>query len=184
MKMAEQKIKAIMIIEVAGRPPQYLTDSLKAHIEKINTIKGVKMISFKIAEARKIDEEKDIYTSFAEVEVETETFGKLNELIFDFMPSSVEIIDPVDIIFDCQEATMIANDLAGRLHKYDEVAKVARMQIQQLAQKLQQLQSVGKPSGSSPIQPMKISMDSPIKENSSRRKSEKPVSKKKKLKNR
>jgi len=155
--MVEQKIRAIMIIEVAGRPPEYLTDSLKAHVEKINGVKGARLISSRIAEARKIEEEKDLYTSFAEVEVETDTFGRLNELIFEFMPSSVEIIDPSEIIFDCQEATVIANDLAGRLHKYDEVAKVARMQIQQLSERLSQFQSSAK-ANASPIQPMQITM--------------------------
>jgi len=174
----EQRIRAIMMIEVAGRPPQYLTDSLKAHVEKINVVKGVKVTSSKIAEARKLDEEKDLYTSFAEVEIETTTFGKLNEIILDFMPSSVEIIEPADIYFDCQEATMISNDLAGRLHKYDEVAKVASMQIQQLNQKIQLLQSRSAlQARASPIQPIKISMDG-LKEETSHEPSSKNKKKK------
>jgi hypothetical protein len=156
----EEKIKAIMIIEVAGRPPQYLTDSLKAHVEKLNSIKGVRLVSSKIAEARIIEEEKDLYTSFAEVEVETETLGKLMELVMDYMPSSVEIVEPSEICFNCHEASMLFNDLAGSLHKYDEIAKVARMQIQQLSQRLQQMEAQHAPKPLvSPIQPMRISME-------------------------
>jgi hypothetical protein len=151
-----QKIRSIMIIEVAGRPPEYLTDSLKAHVEKINGIKGAKLISSRIAEARKIDEEKDLYTSFAEAEVETDTLGKLMDLILEFMPSSVEIMEPAEVVFDCQEATMLFNDLSGRLHKYDEVAKVARMQIQQLSEKLAKLEQGQK--SASIIQPFNVSM--------------------------
>lgn len=149
------KIKAILIIEVAGRPPEFLKNSLEIHVQKIkNFQKGISLVNFKLAEPKKIDEEKDLYTMFAEVEVETETYGKLMELVFEFMPSSVEIIDPAEITFDIQEATMLMNDLAGRLHKYDEVAKIARMQVQQLAQRLQQ-NNVQKPA----IQPVSVTME-------------------------
>lgn len=162
--MVEQKITAAMIIEVAGRPPEYLENSLKLHLDKLNHIKDVKLISSKIAESRLIETEKDIYTCFGEVEVETIGFSKLMDLIFDFMPSSVEIINPVNIEFNCQEATMFANDMAGRLHKYDELAKIARLQIQQLNQQLQNSQQPNQKVSSNPIQPIQITMNSPSKE--------------------
>jgi hypothetical protein len=173
----DQKIRAILIIEVAGRPPAYLVESITKHVEKIGTLQGIKLISSKIAEPRKIDEEKDLYTSFAEAEVETETLGKLMDLVFDFMPSSVEIIDPVEITFDTQEATMLFNDLSGRLHKYDEVVKVARMQIQQLSEKLMEAQ--GQKKVVAPvIQPLQITMDNPEPKKSKNNSSKKSKKKK------
>jgi len=175
--MREQKITAMMIIEVAGRPPEYLENSLKIHLDKLNHIKDVKLVSSKIAEPRLIETEKDLYTCFGEVEVEVIDMAKLMDLIFDFMPSSVEIINPSDIEFNCQEATMFANDMAGRLHKYDEVAKIARMQVQQLSQQLQRYQqAMQKPYN--PIQPVQISMGQP--EEKKTEKSEKKLPKKSK----
>jgi len=109
--MIEKKITAIMIIEVAGRPPQYLVDSMKAHIDKLNHIKGVSLVRSRISEPVIVESEKDLYTSFAEVEVQTDGLAKLMDLIFDFMPSSVEVIEPVDMELNCQEATMFMNDL-------------------------------------------------------------------------
>ncbi|MEI7719090.1 MAG: hypothetical protein WCI72_04435 [archaeon] len=162
--MVEQKITAMMIIEVAGRPPEYLEEQLRVHLDKLNQIKDVKLISLKIAEPRLIEEEKDLYTCFGEVEVETIGFSTLIDLVFDFMPSSIEIISPNDIEFNCQEATMFANDMAGRLHKYDELAKIARMQIQQLSQQLQQSRPAAIQAPANPIQPVKISMNTPEKE--------------------
>ena len=135
--MVEQTIRAIMIVEVAGRPPEYLKNSLAAHIEKLNAIKGVTLIESKMAEPKFIDEKNDLYTMFSEVEFETAGLFKMMEVVFEFMPSSVEILEPLGIELNSQEATMFLNDLAGRLHRYDEVAKIAKMQIQQLAQKLQ-----------------------------------------------
>jgi len=170
-----------MIIEVAGRPPEYLENSLKLHLDKLNHTVGVKLISSKIAESRLIETEKDLYTCFGEVEVETVGFSKLMDLIFDFMPSSVEVINPTDIEFNCQEATMFANDMTGRLHKYDELAKIARMQIQQLNSKLQVSQQVQK-APLNPIQPVQITMSTPKEEKiiiKSPSKKQKPTKKKK-----
>ena len=159
--MVQQKITAIMIIEVAGRPPEYLTNSMQLHIEKLNQLNGVRLVSSKISEPRVVESEKDLYTCFAEVEVEADSLARLMDLVFDFMPSSMEIIDPVDLELNCQEATMFVNDLAGRLHKYDEVAKIARMQVQQLTNKLVQGQQTQQQAQrpASPIQPIKITMN-------------------------
>jgi len=176
--MVDQKITALMIIEVAGRPPEYLENSLKLHLDKLNHIKDVKLISSKMAEPRLIETEKDLYTCFGEVEVETLGFSKLMDLIFEFMPSSVEIINPMDIEFNCQEATMFANDMAGRLHRYDEIAKIARMQIQQLTARLQQLTQPIQKVSQNPIQPVQITMNSSIEEESTSKKSVKKFSKK------
>lgn len=172
--MGNQKITASMIVEVVGRPPEYLKEALGSHIDKINQIEKTSLNSVKIAEPRIIEGEEDFYSCFGEVEVEVPTLGKLMDLVFDFMPSSVEIIDPSDLEFDCQEATMFLNDLAGRLHKYDEVAKVAKAHIDQLNQKLQVYQAREKKIQESPIRPLKISMNAPEKKEEPKDTVEKP----------
>jgi chromosome condensin MukBEF ATPase and DNA-binding subunit MukB len=175
--MAERKITAMMIIEVAGRPPEYLVNSLKLHLEKLNHIKDVRLLSTKIAEPRLIDGEKELYTCFGEVEVQVIGLQKLIDLVFDFMPSSIEVLDPIDLELNCQEATMSLNDLAGRLHKYDEIAKIARMQIQQLTQQLQSYQKQI-PKETSPYSPIQVSMapqEKPAKKESPKKKSAKPL---------
>jgi len=177
--MVEKKITAIMIIEVAGRPPQYLIDSMKAHVDKLNHIKGVSLVRSRISEPAVVESEKDLHTCFAEVEVQTDGLAKLMDLMFDFMPSSVEIIEPVDLQLNCQEATMFMNDLSGRLHKYDEVTKIMQMQMQQLAQKLQATQQPANRPAQSMIQPVQISMQQEEKDSRKKVKKAKKVSKKK-----
>lgn len=129
-----------MIVEIAGRPANHVQEYLKAHISQIKNLKGICHISEKISEPKLIETEKEIYTCFAEVEFEAEDFLKLTEMVFDFMPSSIEIIKPSNISFNLGDATAYLNNLAGRLHRYDEVAKIAQLQNNQLAQKLQALQ--------------------------------------------
>jgi len=134
------EIKAIMIVEIAGRPAEHIKTALDAHVSQIEKIKDVKLISKKISEPKRLEAEQEIYTCFAEVEVETISLSKITELVFDFMPSSIEIIEPADVRLDSQEASMFLNDLAGRLHRYDEIAKIAQFKIRELATQLQQLQ--------------------------------------------
>jgi hypothetical protein len=133
-------IKAILIVEVLGRPASYLPEALKTHVENINKVKNTQITNLKISDAKLIEGQQDAYSCFAEVEVETESMSSLMGLVFDFMPSSVEVLEPYDIEFNSQEASMFLSDLSGRLHKYDEIAKLAKMQVQQLATKFQQMQ--------------------------------------------
>jgi hypothetical protein len=139
-----KKIRAIMIVEIAGRPAEHVKESLISHIGQIKLKKEICVISQKMSAPRKIEEaEEELYTCFAEVEVEVDNFYKLTELVFDFMPSSVEIIEPNEISMSLSDATTYLNTLSGRLHKYDEIAKIAQMQVQQLAQRFQQMEKAG-----------------------------------------
>ena len=165
--MRAEKIRATLIIEVAGRPPEHLVESMRSHIENLNRKKGIFLINQKISDAKKIEpSEEELYTCFAEVEIELNNLSNLIEVILDFMPSSVEITSPLNVELNCQEATMFANDLAGRLHRYDEIAKIAQLKIKDLVQKLHQLELAKQKSSQqnflhNPISPVKVTIGSP-----------------------
>jgi hypothetical protein len=136
------KITGIMIIEIAGRPAQHIKDALVAHVGQIKGLKYAKLINATYSEPRKIEGvEQEMYSCFAEVEVESLDFADMMNLVFDFMPSSFEIIEPSEVKMSLSDATSVLNTLSGRLHKYDEIAKVAQFQVQQLAQKFQEMQN-------------------------------------------
>lgn len=140
-------IRAIMIVEIAGRPANHLSESLKAHIAQLKNRKNLVLISESYSEPKRLEEtEQEFYTCFAEVEVETPNFFEMINLIFDFMPSSFEIIAPQEINLNLSDATTILNTLSGRLHKYDEIAKVAQFQVQKLAHQLNQMQKQDSPA--------------------------------------
>jgi len=135
-----EKVRAILIIEIAGRPAEVVSEALKQHSGKLKNVKGVKVFSEKFSEPKRLESEQEFYTAFSEIEIETESFAKLIELIFEFMPSSVEIFEPAEVLFNAQEATIFANNLASRLHRYDEIAKIAKIRVNQLAEKFQEMQ--------------------------------------------
>lgn len=141
--MADKKIRAIMIVESMGRPADYLKTSLASHMGRLKERKEVEIISEKIHEPKKMEEMKEeMYTCFSEVEIKTATMLNLVEVIFDYMPASVEIIEPEKIEFNLNESNNFVNELAGRLHKYDEITKVAQMQAQQMVNRLKMVQQL------------------------------------------
>jgi hypothetical protein len=140
--MTEKKIQAIMIVEVAGRPAEYVKQGLEIHISKLDQFQDITLISKNISEPKKLENQQEAYVCFAEIEFQVPTFQRLLDVVFDFMPSSIEIVEPGKIEMDSQEATMFVNNLAGRLHRYDELAKVAQFKIRQLSEELNKEKAV------------------------------------------
>lgn len=136
--METKSIRAMLIIEVVGRPPEHLTATLNEIIGKISEEKGVKVIDKKIKEPTLMKDQKDLYTSFAEVEVEVEEILYLSILMFKYMPAHVEVIYPELIALTNNGWTDILSELTRRLHGYDEVARVLQMEKNILEQKLKQ----------------------------------------------
>jgi hypothetical protein len=134
--MAERKITAIIIVEVAGRPSDYVLGGLETHVSRLNEMKDIEVIKKTFSEPKRIEHQEEAYVCFAEIEIRVNSFQKLLDLVFDFMPSSIEITEPGRLEMDSQEATMFVNNLAGRLHRYDEIAKIAQFKIKQLTDEL------------------------------------------------
>jgi hypothetical protein len=126
-------IRAIMIIEMAGKPATHVKEQLSNYVKTIDEkIKDIQVHTIKISEPEPIKETKDAYTCFAEIDFEAPNFSRITDLIFDYMPSSIEILEPAKVSFDTHQATELLNSLSGRLHRYDEIAKSAKFRIQQL----------------------------------------------------
>ena len=134
--MAQKEIQAILIIEVAGKPSEYVKDGLEKHLSKVDKMQDIQVVSKNFSEPKRTEHQEEVYTAFCELEVKVPNLAKLMDLIFDLMPSSVEIVDPSRINMDSLEATNFINNLAGRLHRYDEIAKIAQFKIKQLTDEL------------------------------------------------
>jgi len=132
-------VNAIMIIEVMGRPPEHLTTTLNELIEKISQEKGVKITEKKLNEPVLLKDQKDFYSSYAEIEVEVEEINLLSQLMFKYMPAHVEIVYPENINLSNNDLNDMLNEITRRLHMYDEVARTIQMEKQILENKLKAL---------------------------------------------
>jgi hypothetical protein len=142
-------VRAVMIVEMAGRPAEHVKKSLEKHVGQIGNFSYTEVHSIKVSEPREIEDSNGVYTSFAEIDFETDGLPNLANVVFDFMPSSLEIVEPAKITLSMQDATNLLNNVSGRMHRYDEIAKIAKFKIRQLNEELEKTKkgSVEKKSG-------------------------------------
>lgn len=128
-----------MILDIIGRPPEHLTETLEKLIEEMEKEKGVKVASKEIKEPTTMKDNKEFYTTFAEIEVEVEDILYLAILMFKYMPANIEVISPEEIKLSNNGWSDILSELVRRLHSYDEVARIMQIEHQKLLQKVKEL---------------------------------------------
>ena len=143
-----KNIRAMLIIEVIGRPVEEVTNTLETLIKRIDEEPGVSVKEKKINEPVLVKDQKDIFTSFAEIEVEVEEIRNIAVLMFKYMPAHVEILSPELIALTNNGWNDIFNELTRRLHGYDEVARVIQIEKNILENKLKSLLPKESPSDS------------------------------------
>lgn len=132
-------IKAVLIIETLGKPPEHLVETLNDIINSIDKEKGVNVTSKKVNSPVPVKEKEGFFTSFAEVEVEVQEIINLAILMFKYMPAHVEIVQPELIALTNNGWTDIFSELTRRLHGYDEIARILQLQNSQMQKKLKDL---------------------------------------------
>jgi len=119
----DETIKANLIIEILGRPPEHVKEALNTIVVKMGSEKGIKVIGKTYHEPKKIEDAKDLFTSFAEVEVEFETLTHFFSALFAYMPSHAEIIHPEKLVISNSYLSELGSNLVQKLHSYDAIAK-------------------------------------------------------------
>jgi len=136
---SDEKIRAFLILEVIGRPPEHLTETLNELIEKLSKEIGIEIKDKKINEPVLFKDQKDFYTSFAEVEVEAEELLHLLAIMFKYMPANVDVVEPENLTLSNNNMNELLNELVRRLHGYDEIARIIQMEKTILEKKLREL---------------------------------------------
>ncbi len=134
-----RNIKAVMIIEMLGRPPEHIVESMENIIKNIEAENGTRVISKSIKEPKEIENSNGIHSTFAEVEVEVEEILTLALLMFKYMPSNIEIIHPETISLTNNSWSEVLSEIVRRLHSYDEIARVLQIEKAKLEHKLKEL---------------------------------------------
>ncbi|MBC8444081.1 hypothetical protein H8D83_00695 [Candidatus Woesearchaeota archaeon] len=108
------------IIEMLGKPKEHLEKTLKGYIELLKKDKTIEILKEDYVEP---EEKEGLFTMFVELETLMKDTKRVVEFCFDYMPSSVEIIEPANLTYSSHDFSDILNDLQARLHKIDMVAK-------------------------------------------------------------
>lgn len=106
--------KISAIIEVAGFPEKHVNDVMLKIIENLKKEPKIKITKEEIAEARPA---KDVFSGFMEFELEIETFDKLLFFCYNYLPSSIELLEAKDMKLSTDEFRSGINDLLAYLHR-------------------------------------------------------------------
>lgn len=112
-------IVAKAIIEMMGSPKEHLEKTMRMYLDKIEE----KDITVRDEHVSDAEEKDDMFSMFADLEIEAKDAGALMYFCFDYMPTSVEIIEPDQIVFDSRDFTSFINDLQTKLHQTDMIVK-------------------------------------------------------------
>ena len=136
------KIRAMFIFEILGRPAEHIKTTLSQLVDKLGEFPGIKIDKKKVHEAKPVEQEgvKDLFTTFAEVEILGDNIEAITNIVFNAMPSHVEIIEPEHIEINNFDLSNFLSSLTIKLHRYDEIAKTITMERNFLAGKLKELQ--------------------------------------------
>ncbi|MBS3108311.1 hypothetical protein J4409_00400 [Candidatus Woesearchaeota archaeon] len=116
--MGENKILIRTVIEILGSPKEHVEETMKLVINRAK--ENFKLLSEK---TYKSEEVQGMWSTFAELEISFKDMEQLIIFCFEFMPSSIEVIEPVSFNLKCTDISNTLNDLLAKLHRYDMVVK-------------------------------------------------------------
>jgi len=138
-KIKKGWLRVALVIEVLGRPADYVEQSLSLAVDALEKDKKAELLEKKIHPTKQVKDTQNVFSTFAEIEILVQDVSRLMEIIFDYMPSSVEIIEPPNFSLKLEDANAVLNDLATKLHQYDMILKKSRIELSMLANKLKEL---------------------------------------------
>lgn len=110
MKITQGFLHIRAIVEIVGKPEDYVKTALKDHLKKIEDDFEVLK---KTIEPPK--EHESYFSTFAEIEILVKDTNDLLSFTFDYLPSSIEILDPESIMINTNDFSDFLNDLQSRL---------------------------------------------------------------------
>ena len=138
--MAEQEkqgehahIRCRTIIEVLGKPKEHIENALKEYIEHIKEDSELVILDEQYSVAK---EEESLWSKFVELELVIKGTRKLIGFCFEYMPSSLEVLKPEQLIMTSNELSNFLNDLQSRLHSVDMAVKQEKAENDFLKQNL------------------------------------------------
>jgi hypothetical protein len=139
MDFNEKKIKAIIVLEILGKPKEFVSQSLANVINQIRGEPKISVINSSVNEPTELKEKNGLFSTFAEVELETENLHSLIVLMFKYMPAHIEIISPSKYSITNNELSEILTDLMLRLHSYENIARILQSEKGILEKRLREL---------------------------------------------
>ena len=109
------KILARAIIEVMGKPKEHVEKILGAVVQKAREYRDIEVKNVDKADAEQ-QKDAELWSAFAELEILVNGIPRLFGFCLDFMPSSIEILEPDSFSIQAKDFSDLTVDLLERLN--------------------------------------------------------------------
>ncbi len=123
-RLHQGQIVCRVILEVLGKPKEHVIESLKGFVENIKENK--KKYHVIRVENSEPEEVEGMFSTYAEIELWAIKPSNILDLCYDYMPSSIEILEPNNVTFTGTDLTAFINDMQTRIHNIDMLVKNVR----------------------------------------------------------
>lgn len=118
----DKEIKVWMIFEVLATEEDTAEESLNRHIENIESLNGVEVLEKEFEPTEEIEKPReDIdkgYSKICETEIRVKDFDLLIQLILNYGPTMVEIMEPEKLELKMNQIQDVINTVANIMHRY------------------------------------------------------------------
>ncbi len=139
-----EPLKAKFILEIIGRPAEHIISSLNDLVVRMGQEKGAVILNKEIHKPKQVEKTDNLWTSFADVELEFNSVQHFLNVVMTYMPAHVEVFSPENFQFNTFELNELTNFIVGKLHNYDALAKKLMSEREILINKLEYLRNGGK----------------------------------------
>ena len=123
-----------IISEVIGSPEGHVNKTIDLLLERIKERKELKLLKETKFEAKKM-ENSQLFSGFIEYEIEFQNIESIVGFCFDFMPSSIEVMEPLALSMSAAATGDLFNELLARLHQNDLFLRNMIAELKMLKQK-------------------------------------------------
>ena len=116
----KSQLQCRVIIEMLGKPQKHMEDTFKQLVDAFSKEEDIFITKKTISRTKK---QGELFSRYIEVEFWGKSLSTIIGLCFDYMPSSVEILQPEKIMFRLNELNGHLNELQAKLHNVDMIAK-------------------------------------------------------------
>lgn len=103
-----------VVIEVLGAPKEHVEDAVKLVVDRVHHQKDLDVVSEDTYEA---EEKGKLFSTFSEMEIWFRDTDVLTRFLFDFTPSSVEVMQPSTVPLDAHHLSGFLNDFLLKMHE-------------------------------------------------------------------
>jgi hypothetical protein len=102
-----------VIIEVLGAPKGYVEEAVQLVVDRVHATKEIDVVSESTYEA---EEKGKLFSTFSELEIWFGNMDTFSNFLFEFTPSSVEVIQPAKVELDARFVSGFFNDFLLKMH--------------------------------------------------------------------